>query len=109
MQIMSKGIISFVVIAVFIAGGVLLWWAGLLDGLTSNLNLNILHPNTAMTEDTIQSQGSEPELETGDDTSDQALEQDLQQLDAEFQTYGETSSDLDASLQDEPVEQDSNF
>ena len=86
-----------------IAGG--LWWAGFFDGLTSALKLDILSEEQ-QSEPAPQQQTSESELATGNDSSDQALESDLSQLDAELESYSEAEAELDSSLEDESVEQE---
>ena len=107
---MSKVVISIGVGIVLIGGIAGLWWAGLLDGLTSQLDLDILK-GEEMTEEEPTSRQAElaSELTTGGDASDQALEEDLGTLDAQLGAYNESSTELDASLEDEPVEQDANF
>ena len=106
---MSKTVISIGVVVLLVVAVAGLWWAGVLDGLTSKLNLNILQ-NEEMTEAPApEPQEPQSELTTGNDASNEALEEDLGMLDAQLEGYSEASSELDASLEDEPVEQDSNF
>ncbi|MDZ4225932.1 MAG: hypothetical protein U1C66_00375, partial [Patescibacteria group bacterium] len=69
------------------------------------LNLTILQPQEEVVEEQEQ-QAPPSELMTGSDASDQALEEDVSQLDAEFAAYSETSAELDSSLEDEPGEQE---
>jgi len=105
---MSKTSLSFAIgalIVVLLAG---LSWAGLLDKLTSKLDLDILN-NEEVAEETAPMAEPQSELATGNNASDQALEDDLQALDAELGTYNEASSELDASIDDQPVEQDAEF
>ena len=104
---MSKTTISLIVIGALVVGVVGLWWVGALEGLTSALNLNILQEE--MVEEEVPQATPQSDLTTGSDTSDEALEEDLGTLDAQLDSYGETSSELDAGLEDEPVEQDTNF
>ena len=102
----SKPVIAIYVVLVLLLGGVGLWAAGAFDGLTSALNLDILNPQEEVAEEQEQSQEPQNELMTGGDASDQALEQDINQLDAELEAYAETSSELDSSLEDESIEQE---
>jgi hypothetical protein len=99
---MSKVVVSIAVVLLLTAGVAGLWWAGFLDSFI---------PKTEMVEETSAPETPTPasELSTGGNNSDEALEQDLQTLDAQLTGYSETSSELDASLADEPVEQDTDF
>lgn len=106
---MSKVVISIGVVIVLVVTVAGLWWAGLLSGLTSQLDLDILNGEETTEETTMQQEEPESELATGDNSSDEALEEDLNALDAQLGAYSESSSELDASLEDEPVEQDPNF
>lgn len=101
----SKPVIVIYIVLVLLLGGVGLWAAGAFNGLTSALNLNILQPQEEVEEEQEQ-QAPQNELATGSDSSNQALEQDLGQLDAELGAYSETEAELDQSLADEPVEQE---
>lgn len=103
---MSKTFISIIVIVLLIAVGVGLWWAGAFANLTDALNLGILQVDQTEEEPQEETQEPEGELTTGVDSSDQTLEEDAAQLDAELESYGEISSDLDQSFEDEPVEQE---
>ena len=102
---MSKTVISIAVGVLLVVAGVGLWWAGLLDGLASALNLDILKEEQMVEENTTEPAPQAPpsELSTGSNSSDQALEQDTAQLDAELESYGEISSELDQSFEEEPV------
>ena len=105
---MSKTLISLLIVLLLVVGVLGLWWVGALEGLTSVLNLNILGQEQTVEEPP----GPEPtpsELTTGSDSSDQALERDTAQLDAQLEAYGETSSALDQGFGDEPIEQDTSF
>lgn len=108
---MSKTVVATVAVGIIVALGAAAWWAGIFDDLTSRLDLDILHREEEMTEEEKAVQETPPssELSTAGDASDESLEQDLSTLDAQMDAYGETSSELDASLADEPVEQDSSF
>lgn len=108
---MSKAAVWSITIAAVLVLGAGAWWAGFFDDLTSKLNLDILQDEEQAVENTPEPAPSEPqsELTTGNDASNEALDEDLQALDAQMGAYGESSSELDASLNDEPVEQDSDF
>ena len=106
---MSKTLISLLVVLFLLVAGAGLWWFGVFDSLSAALNLNILQEETPAVEQTPQAPAPQSELTTGANSSDQALEQDEAQLDAQLEAYGEVSSELDQSLSDEPVEQDPNF
>lgn len=93
-------------LTLLVAIGAGLWWMGVFNGLTSSLHLDILnHPQKEVAEE--QAEVPPPsELATGSDSSDQALEEDMSQLDAELEAYNETSAELDSSLEDESVPQE---
>jgi hypothetical protein len=85
--------------------GAFLWFGGMLDPLLSEVGLN----KDSMEEEPVPQevqQQPQSELTTGNDTSDQALEQDLKGLDAQLGAYGETSATVDESLEDKPVIQE---
>lgn len=93
---------------VVVAGvGVWLWFGGMLDPLLTEVGLveRPMMPDESGTAQTKPSTNSS-ELTTGRDTSDPALEQDLKNLDAQLNSYNETSATVDQSLQDEPVQQE---
>jgi len=102
----SKLVIAIYIVLVLLLGGVGLWAAGAFDGLTSALNLDILNPQEEMAEEQEQPQEPQNELMTGSNASDQALEQDVNQLDAELEAFNESSAELDSSLEDESIEQE---
>ncbi len=106
---MSKASLSMAIGALIVFFLAALSWAGLLDGLTSKLDLDILNNEEVAEEQTPMAVEPQSELATGNNNSDQALEDDLQTLDAELGTYNEASSELDASIDDQPVEQDAEF
>lgn len=93
-------------VALVLAVGAGLWWMGVFNGLTSALHLDILNQQEEVMSEEQQEQAPSNELATGSDSSDQALEDDLSQLDAELESYNETSAELDSSLEDESVPQE---
>ncbi len=102
---MSKAVISIAVILVVVLAGAGVWWSGLIDPWFTDMGFIAEEQQEA--EEQAQTQQSE--LSTGGDASDEALDQDLNTLDAQLDVYNESSSELDASLSDEPVKQDPNF
>lgn len=93
--------------AVLLVGvGVWLWFGGMLDPLLTEVGIG----NTMEQEEVPQQENRatqpQSELTTGSDSSDQALEQDMKNLDAQLGAYGEASAGVDKSLQDEPVTQE---
>lgn len=100
----SKSVLWGCGVALVLAIGAALWWAGVFESLTSALNLDVATEQESAEQ---QEQQMPPnELATGSDSSDEALEEDLDQLDAELESYSETSAELDSSLEDEQVEQE---
>lgn len=83
--------------------GAWLFMSGALNPLLSEAGLTQEQLQPPSTENASQSQS---ELTTGTDTSDQALEDDLRSLDAEIDAYGESSAQVDQSLEDQPVTQE---
>jgi len=89
---------------VAVAGiGAWLWFGGMLDPLFSEFGLSQEETPTPTTNEQPQIQS---ELSTGGNTSDQALEQDLSTLDTQLSAYGESSAEVDSSLQDQAVTQE---
>lgn len=101
MSTTTKSIITLVIIA---AAGAAIWWSGWLT------NIGISFPqaqNTATTTPEQQEQQMPNDLPTAaDNTSDQALQQDVAALDAQISATAGDMEQVDEGLADEPVEQE---
>jgi hypothetical protein len=86
--------------------GAWLWFGGMLDPLLAEVGLGSGMQEEEIPQEEARQEAPQSELTTGSDTSDQALEQDLKNLDAQLGAYGETSAAVDQSLADEPVTQE---
>ncbi len=107
---MSKVITWIIVLLVVAALGAGLWWSGFIDPWLAQLGLTPAEEEvTEVGNETERQTQPQSELTTGANTSDQALGQDAAALDAQMEAYGQASSDLDSSLNDQPVVQDANF
>lgn len=101
-----KSVLWGCALTLLVAIGAGLWWMGIFNGLTSALHLDILSQQEEMPQEVAEEPAPQNELATGSDSSDQALEEDMSQLDAELEAYGQTSAELDSSLEDESVPQE---
>ena len=102
---MLKTLLWIFIILIIVGGGVYLWWSGILASFIPSMTPAATQTETQNQQQQVaeQPQGSLP---SGNDTSDQALEQDVAAFDAQMAAYGSASSQVDQSLNDKPVTQE---
>lgn len=99
---MVRFIVWFAGLVALAGLGAFLWFSGMLDPLLAEVGLG----QEGAESQTENSGTPERELATGNDTSNDALEQDLEMLDAHLNAYTASEAEVESSLQDTPVQQE---
>ncbi len=101
---MIKLVLGFAGLVALGGLGAWVWFGGMLDPLLTEVGLSQQEAPTPTPQQ--QQPQSQSELATGKDTSDEALDEDLDTLDAQMSAYGEASAAVDESLTDQSVQQE---